>query len=216
MRVATFCSRRASALAMAGSLSWPGSDTPATCMRLRRTAGLMLATTSTSGTATPKAVPPTPEPVATPMTSVSGRTLRTASATLRAISFAKRSVCAVGSMRRRSSSTCTSKSTELKLGVTMGLTLIDCTMPQAAGALAGAAAASDRTTLRSRTCQGCFGRGAAALVTACSATCGPAGAATACGCVQAVFETPWRAAEAAGVFTRGAGRRGTVGENCRR
>mmetsp|Transcript_119008 Transcript_119008/g.332040 ORF Transcript_119008/g.332040 Transcript_119008/m.332040 type:complete len:344 (+) Transcript_119008:596-1627(+) len=118
IRVATFCIRRASVRTDSGSDGWPTLS-----CKHARVLGLMLATISTSGTATPKAVPPVALPQATPVISVSGSMWRTISVTLFASCCTSCSVSGVGLIWHTSSSTCASKSAVSKVGGATGLTL---------------------------------------------------------------------------------------------
>mmetsp|Transcript_24979 Transcript_24979/g.83356 ORF Transcript_24979/g.83356 Transcript_24979/m.83356 type:complete len:276 (+) Transcript_24979:699-1526(+) len=101
--------------------------------RAASTLGDTLTTMSTSGTATPKAVPRHNPPLAKAMTSTSGMVLRRVCCTISARRWTARSPSAVGAMRCTSSVTSASQPTASKLGAATGREL-GCRRPGATGA----------------------------------------------------------------------------------
>mmetsp|Transcript_49495 Transcript_49495/g.152739 ORF Transcript_49495/g.152739 Transcript_49495/m.152739 type:complete len:227 (+) Transcript_49495:820-1500(+) len=116
-RIADFCSFWASRRSAAPRvLQRP-------CRRPRSTVGFTLMTMSTSGTATPKAVPPLRLPLAKPTTSASGIAGATMRCTARAMRSTSASPSGVGAMRRRSSLTSASQPSTSKVGACTGMAL---------------------------------------------------------------------------------------------
>mmetsp|Transcript_87742 Transcript_87742/g.226126 ORF Transcript_87742/g.226126 Transcript_87742/m.226126 type:complete len:260 (-) Transcript_87742:296-1075(-) len=101
-RMADFCSFCMSSLDGPAALLRP-------CRRAARTCGVALTTMSTSGTATPKAVPRRRSPLAKPVTSISGTMLRKFCFTKSASCRTTLSPSAVGAICFTSSSTCASQ-----------------------------------------------------------------------------------------------------------
>mmetsp|Transcript_57012 Transcript_57012/g.137829 ORF Transcript_57012/g.137829 Transcript_57012/m.137829 type:complete len:209 (+) Transcript_57012:1790-2416(+) len=93
------------------------------CRRPTRAVGLALMTMSTSGTATPKAVPLARLPLAKPATSASGMIERMAFFTSRAICATAMSLSVVGAIRPRSSDTSASQPTASNVGAATGMAL---------------------------------------------------------------------------------------------
>mmetsp|Transcript_23953 Transcript_23953/g.65281 ORF Transcript_23953/g.65281 Transcript_23953/m.65281 type:complete len:214 (+) Transcript_23953:883-1524(+) len=102
---------------------FPGACTQRPCKRPISADGLALMTMSTSGTATPKAVPMAKPPLAKPVTSASGMMLRMAFFTSCAICKTTESLSLLGPMRPKSSATSASQPTALKVGAATGMAL---------------------------------------------------------------------------------------------